>query len=100
MVYSKKKEFAPRGVKFFPFGIDHFQKNLVCRKANRRSQSLSFFKTNQKIISVYQVPLSRMYMKFKQNLHVLWLLRNFIMYFEPLTNGNVMLAALTLCNVV
>ena len=29
-VYSKRKEFAPLGSKFFPFGVDLFQKRFWC----------------------------------------------------------------------
>ena len=32
-VYSKGKDFASLGSKFFPFRVDPFQKGLVCRKA-------------------------------------------------------------------
>ena len=38
-VYSEREEFAPKGSKFFPFGIDSFQKVFVFRKVNRKSQN-------------------------------------------------------------
>ena len=41
-VYSKRKEFAPHGSKFFPFTIDPFSEGTGCRKANRKSQKLSY----------------------------------------------------------
>ena len=47
-VFSKRKEFAPAGSKFFPFREDPFskkkkKKDFVFSKANRKSQKLSIF---------------------------------------------------------
>ena len=41
-VYSKRKEFAPKGSKFFPFRVYPFLDGICyCRKAKRKSQKLS-----------------------------------------------------------
>ena len=39
-VYAKRKEFHLKGRKFLSFRVDHFRRDLVCRKANRKSQKL------------------------------------------------------------
>ena len=46
MVYSKWKEFAPTGSKFFPFKVDPFSEG-------------NFFLKDLSPLKVYQVPLNR-----------------------------------------
>ena len=43
-IYSKWKEFAPLGSKFFPFRVDPFLAGLLCRDANRKSLKLFILK--------------------------------------------------------
>ena len=53
-VYSKRKEFAPKGTKFFHFWADSFSEGTsMCRKANKKSWKLSpLIKMKNKILSI------------------------------------------------
>ena len=58
MDYSKRKEFAPEGSKFFPFGVDPFQKGFGVQKSKQEvTKIFSFLQILAKVHKVYQVTL-------------------------------------------
>ena len=59
-VYSKRKEFAPTGSKFFPFRVDPFQKGIGIHKSKQEVIScLPCQKNGGKIYQVYPFTLSK-----------------------------------------
>ena len=59
MVYSKREEFAPKGSKFFPFGLAPFwafQKGFGVYEGNQKvTKVVSFVKYGRKSTK-YQIP--------------------------------------------
>ena len=55
-VYFKRKEFAPVGSKFFPFTVDFFRGELVCRETIRIWQKLSPVKYMAENLSNMSIP--------------------------------------------
>ena len=57
-VYAKRKEFAPKGSKFFPFRVYPFSKGDLCAgKQTGSHKSYRPCKKWRKLYQVYQVPL-------------------------------------------
>ena len=55
--YSKRKEFAPGGSKFFPFRIElFFRRDFMSRKANTKTENCLSCTQWRKIYQVYQIP--------------------------------------------